>query len=313
MNTILTYKEKLTTFEQTSLGSWESMHRQPPDVLYHYTNSQGLIGILKDKDIWASNVCFLNDSKELIHGRNKIADVLTGALKGRSKGPVFKFLNDCLERLKAGEMEEDVYAACFCTEGDVLSQWRAYGSMGDGYSLGLCGRTLKTLHKRTGFRCRLRKVIYCPVEQSELVRQTVCNICNLLEEACDSAGEQALDQLMGGARGIVDNLLKEYLYCFKHPAFREEKEWRLVHICPAKVYNRGLQFRSAKGKIIPYLSVPLTSTDGDDDEEARVPLVGVIYGAVLAPETTQKSLCHLLKFHNYENVRTIHSDVPLVT
>lgn len=35
-----------------------------PRTLYHYTSDSGLLGIIETKSIWATNVRYLNDSKE---------------------------------------------------------------------------------------------------------------------------------------------------------------------------------------------------------------------------------------------------------
>jgi len=35
-----------------------------PKILYHYTSQDGLIGILKDRNLWASKIHYMNDSKE---------------------------------------------------------------------------------------------------------------------------------------------------------------------------------------------------------------------------------------------------------
>ena len=32
-----------------------------PSPLYHYTSQAGLFGIIQDRQIWATNVLFLND------------------------------------------------------------------------------------------------------------------------------------------------------------------------------------------------------------------------------------------------------------
>jgi len=39
----------------------------PPDMLYHYTSSTGLIRIAESKKLWATNILYLNDSRELDH------------------------------------------------------------------------------------------------------------------------------------------------------------------------------------------------------------------------------------------------------
>ena len=35
-----------------------------PELLYHYTTQKGLLGILKDKCIWATHIRYLNDTSE---------------------------------------------------------------------------------------------------------------------------------------------------------------------------------------------------------------------------------------------------------
>ena len=39
-----------------------------PDQLFHYTTLVGMQGIVQTGCLWASNVAFLNDSRELRHG-----------------------------------------------------------------------------------------------------------------------------------------------------------------------------------------------------------------------------------------------------
>lgn len=314
MSVYLTFNDRLRKLRRDVSYEWEKLHGENPETLYHYTNSQGLIGILGYKSMWASNVCFLNDSKELVHGRETVLKVLDETISAHPNEPVRGFLSDFRERVCSGQLEMDVYAVCFCEEGDVLSQWRAYGAMGDGYSIGLCADSLKRLSQHPDFHCKLRKVIYDAAKQLRLVADTVWGICDLLEEACSKLAGAELDKLLCKAKDNLDWQLKEYLYCFKYPAFSEEREWRLVHLCPATVYNQTLQFRTSKGKIIPYLSLPLflPSADGELKTEQHIPLKQVIYGAVLAQQTTQKSLNHLLRFHKYEHIEPIHSTVPLV-
>lgn len=38
-----------------------------PSVLYHYTSADGLIGIVRNQRLWATDIEYLNDSEELTH------------------------------------------------------------------------------------------------------------------------------------------------------------------------------------------------------------------------------------------------------
>jgi hypothetical protein len=124
--------------------------------LYHYTNEQGLYGILKDKCIWATHYKFLNDSSEIELFREKLIEFIypstlafykelipehpnaqeiisAGGLDAMVKDDIKLFVDSCYNALA-----REFYIASFCSEnGDkyinengLLSQWRAYG--GDG-------------------------------------------------------------------------------------------------------------------------------------------------------------------------------------
>src|ERR1700733_4591483 len=42
----------------------EVYSKAPPAVIYHYTSQAGLMGIVAEKAIWATNIHCLNDSRE---------------------------------------------------------------------------------------------------------------------------------------------------------------------------------------------------------------------------------------------------------
>jgi hypothetical protein len=45
--------------------AWVQRHRNPPDLLFHYTTSQGLLGIVQTNNLWATNISYMNDTSEL--------------------------------------------------------------------------------------------------------------------------------------------------------------------------------------------------------------------------------------------------------
>lgn len=45
-------------------------------ILHHYTDANGLLGILEYGSFWATQANFMNDSKELLHGTEIIKEVL---------------------------------------------------------------------------------------------------------------------------------------------------------------------------------------------------------------------------------------------
>jgi hypothetical protein len=107
-----------------------------PDFLYHYTDVAGLIGILNSGSLWATNLRFMNDSRELDHARQLMIDVLHDA-RTRATAPGQRTVIDAIEtNLTTLTGYPDFYSVSFSSDGDLLSQWRGYGSAGGGYAIG---------------------------------------------------------------------------------------------------------------------------------------------------------------------------------
>jgi hypothetical protein len=127
---------------------WFALHRDPPTLLYHYTNAAGLFGMLKSKKMWATNSRFLNDPTEMEYAIQLVWAVAQTELAGR--GSQIKRLKQAIfDRLQRYQRESRVHVACLCAEGDLLSQWRGYGAVGGGYSLGIVAKYLGTNRVRT--------------------------------------------------------------------------------------------------------------------------------------------------------------------
>src|SRR5687767_5789612 len=54
-------------------------NNSPPESLWHYTSLSGLLAILKDQNIWATDIRYLNDSSEL----GVVLDAIEGAFNTR--------------------------------------------------------------------------------------------------------------------------------------------------------------------------------------------------------------------------------------
>jgi hypothetical protein len=60
-------------------GREKYLNKSPPPDLYHYTDQNGLLGIMDSGNLWATKVQYLNDSKEF----NLAVDMAKGKLNGR--------------------------------------------------------------------------------------------------------------------------------------------------------------------------------------------------------------------------------------
>src|SRR6202040_2422212 len=72
--------------------------------------------------------------------------------------------------------ERGICAVCFCSKGDLLSQWRAYSGGGYGYSIGFNPENLKALGE-------ISKFDQAPFELAECFYDTVAQKC-IVEDIC---------------------------------------------------------------------------------------------------------------------------------
>ena len=104
---------------------------------YHYTDINGFMGIMQNKELWATSTRFLNDKNEYIEGlllAQKIAGDYSKTCADKEKKFLNSFQRMIQDRIDKG-CNQDIYSISFCECGDLLSQWRGYGKQG-GVSLG---------------------------------------------------------------------------------------------------------------------------------------------------------------------------------
>ena len=86
----------------------------------------------------------------------------------------------------------------------------------------------------------------------------------------------------------------EMLFCFKHPDFHEEREWRLVTSLPRFArtpygHPDPPSYRAARGNVIPYVSVSFheaVQASMDDSRGLAFPFSEVVIGPQSIPIST---------------------------
>jgi hypothetical protein len=314
---------KLIEAEVTNLvgklrGTWPTSDL--PCELYHYTDAKGLLGILRDKRFWATDINFLNDAMELRYASELINRVLDKKIDPNIDDAVKDLLTDSRLFLKLQPSTMNAYVVCFCENGNLLSQWRAYGASGSGYSLGVISDSLKG-DEREGpgapiFETRLRKVVYDKTIQEHLVTETIGRFCDLLHRIVEDVDQDGSRSTVNDFANYLTAELSEYLYCFKSSVFEEEQEWRIIHTATNyRAFDEdadALKFRASGANIIPYIELPFAAPT--QPFVARgYPISSITFGPSLHPELTARSLYVLLDSTlGYGNgVRISSSDIPL--
>jgi hypothetical protein len=202
-------------------------------ILHHYTDAFGVQGIVSSNSLWATATQFSNDLSEIEYAVS-IAVELIEETWGKKKrlGPWEKVLAEHLVRLFHTPLHSfgQPFIVSFCEDGDLLSQWRAYGGM-SGFSLAfspLVEHQKVKLACRNGFRTMVKRVIYDPDKQRARLRFLLNHLIKLV-----SGFSFATTSPQGGTVHVELSLLlilemTDWACTVKHRAFSEEKEWRII-------------------------------------------------------------------------------------
>ncbi len=216
----------------------QTTNRALPELLYHYTTQEGLLGILEKDCIWATHYRYLNDASE----GQIVSKLLNDELTNRNCDECDEGVRSQGETIISEITSQDVYATSFSEEGNLLSQWRAYSGNSGGYSIGFSPNYLEAIGKHffkniTGpHYLPDNPLIQCQYFEDDVERQ----LKEKIQKAVDSYIAEAerkhtlpfTEQIgrntpAGIARRHFRDFSRECAIT-KDNAFHEEREWRLV-------------------------------------------------------------------------------------
>lgn len=310
--------------------------QRPNDgVLYHYTTAEGLKGIIENKELWASSAYYLNDSAEVLYGYRLLDLALEDWLsranpqasavsRGLAESLRRYFGHDALER----NVITPIYLTCFCEEGNLLSQWRAYGSAG-GYSIGLNvpaeGIVYGLIPEPRVYTGRCVKVEYDRDKQKQRILEILGSVLPILDEQEITDALRSIDPVspLGFSKlsSIIHEMLVEEIIGFKDAAFAVEKEWRFV-VRSRELLKQGtddgdhtnlpIYFRTARGQLIPFIKFKPSKAPmplfGDGQ---KLPIASVRCGPARDRISARMAVRYLLDGKGYRTVRVDCSEISL--
>lgn len=276
----------------------------PPKLLYHYTNANGLLGMIKSKKIWASSYRYMNDSQEFEYGFDLIEDIYpksdTYTYSLRSNLPDQSFAEHL--RLKKWDYKSDcLFVASFSEEENLLGQWRAYTGPHSGYAIGFKKNELKN------DVARLVKCEYDKEKQKSVLKDLIDKDLLVLRESFEKTSEdrdkKEYPDLADYFINVDMTVLKivQIATSFKHKSFSEEKEWRLV-IGPVDITSDRILYRPSDTGIIPYIEIDFT--------DKVLPIECIIVGPGPHQKRNEVSLRQMLSITGFNNVDVSLSDIP---
>src|SRR6267378_2307536 len=126
--------------------------------LFHYTTQDGLLGIIRDKELWVSSILHMNDAAEFNYTVELVRETIKNKRKNE-KPPRTDLYDEILKQLRRFE-DMTIFVGSFSERRDSLSQWRAYTHNGIGFSVGFEYEYLNRCAQRQGYiirRCNYDK------------------------------------------------------------------------------------------------------------------------------------------------------------
>jgi len=279
-------------------------------LIYHYTDAAGLLGIVSSNRFWASDVSFLNDSSEGLLFPQRIIEFMRqkpGGLTSLEEQIVVLF-QDGLEK---HPKPTSAFTISFCDDGDLLSQWRGYGSFGSGYAIGFEPDNM--VHVQLG---QLVEVQY----GFEGIRQLALDLLSIFVEA-----NPKWSAIIGSFCEQAAQAIRYLSLVFKSAGYKEERETRILtrpNDKPGHPFEvmAPLKFRARGADIVPYVSLApllIRAKDGSpfelpksDEHPASLPIRRIVTGPGVDYLRNKSSLDRLLAAHGYEGVEIVQSLIP---
>jgi Protein of unknown function (DUF2971) len=284
----------------------------PNGPLYHYTTGENLISIINSGELWATQASCLNDATELVYSAELLHRRVKAKIAAQHNPAIDPILTRLSEALSTPGVEiSPVFVACFSERRDDLSQWRAYSGGEGGYAIQFDP-------------VKLREAGILPTPQGIMEPQIL-----LVRVEYDPASHAAMfddilkwtEQYFLGLQGAqkaptIDEWADEfcrywlehlafYAPCVKNPAFRDEREWRLIYYLrpddPTKI-----KFRQRQSMMSRHIPLRL---------KKLLPISGVLVGPCRHPRLSQIAASDLLVTGGYDPtvVKVETTEVPYRT
>lgn len=197
----------------------------------HYTSAEVACSILINQEVWMRRPQVMNDFQEIEWGwscllsawNQGIGDRFKEALNGLFPGSSERIIGHFDSLLPA--VRSQSYMTCISEHDDDedeigrLSMWRAYGGHA-GVALVLNTKVFTSVSDV--LNAYTHPVWYHSANQvAERIESVILKIAEN-EEFLRAQGEEFV-------HGYVYELLNSVILCTKHPGFREEREWRIIH------------------------------------------------------------------------------------
>lgn len=282
--------------------------------IFHYTDTNGLLGIINNNTFRATKSNFLNDISELHYGYNYIIEHLNDE-KYKSLKHI-DLITFAVDGILKTLLDTGIYITSFSYENDSIELWNYYSNRG-GYCLEFDTTLFKNQIQKSISYFNTIQILYDEKDQLQLFEKKLNEFSDYIDKQPEN--EKNRLSLSGGKR--IDDILNSteilnLLLLFKNPKFKYENEVRIVFLIrdDNKFSDFEIQFINKSGIITPYIEYKLNDNMSS--------LKSIRLGPLNNSETAEEGLKMLLikKSYSYPEhypqpiknfVEILHSECPL--
>jgi hypothetical protein len=297
---------ELVSEKATQIGLFDFPENQ---IVWHYTDGPGLLGIIESGTIHATQVAFLNDRNETKYATDLFKREIENLVKENEANPTAsKFLNRVLEYIKEDPTSpthgtSKFFVACFSGEEDDLSQWDRYGKK-NGYAIGFHARGLWREPTST-----IYKVVYDKSRQVKVAQELAQATLQFYLEGLTNDTSRDPNTWAEEFFPAWDEWTYKLAPLAKDPKWRAENEFRLVHELKFSEFHE-VRFRQCETMLARYL--PLKTPLWARRRIPILPIAKIIIGpSGTQPTFTRISVALLLQQMGYPDIPIELSQVSL--
>lgn len=269
---------------------------QLPATLYHYTDMNGLLGIVKKRTLWATEIHYLNDSKEYAYAARLLEE--KAKLRHASLGKVQSHVLSAFVETAKMVAQTKAFITCFSEKRDDLSQWRAYSHSGPGYCIGFETSKLTKLVAE-------KNLLFVPCEYDESEQSALLNalIDKTIAEATNSNLSVQKSENSVMSLPTIDGFMK-LATRFKHHKFSDEKEHRITTKYMGGDPELKRELRLGANLLIPYIEIPFINDPGN------LLISEILVGPCPEPELASSSIIELIMQTSIGGTQVANSEIP---
>src|SRR5579863_114682 len=227
---------------------------QGDQIVWHYTDGPGFLGILQSSTLYATQVASLSDARETKYATDLYKEAVKELIaEKKDDAAAVSFLNRVLEYVKEEPNSpthgtSKFFVTCFSADEDELTQWDRYGG-DNGYAIGFWAHGL--------FRepnSQLYRVVYDRDKQLRAAKKIAEATLSFFFEGIDEERAKDLERWGGEFFEAWDEWVYKLAPLAKDPTWRSENEFRIVHELKASEFSQ-VRFTQKKTMISRYLAL----------------------------------------------------------